>query len=94
MTFNEFHEGDIVLPLICTSAAAGFLSFTSEASSSLSFSNLRSATSHTDEQGQYPWKQEVEEKMQAIFSTPRFRYHQRETIDETMAGNDGEPTCA
>ena len=39
----------------------------------------------------HPWSKEVEEKMKVYFKIPRFRYHQKEAIDETMAGRDG--TC-
>lgn len=38
----------------------------------------------------HPWSKEVEDKMKTYFKIPRFRYHQKEAIDETMAGKDGE----
>lgn len=38
---------------------------------------------------QYPWSKEVSQKLRQIFKLPRFRTHQKEAIDETMAGKDG-----
>jgi hypothetical protein len=37
----------------------------------------------------YPWTKEVEQKLRQVFGLPRFRLHQKEAIDETMAGKDG-----
>lgn len=37
----------------------------------------------------HPWSKEVEDKMKAYFKIPKFRFHQKEAIDETMAGKDG-----
>ena len=39
---------------------------------------------------QHPWSKEVDQKLRQVFKLPRFRTHQREAIDETMAGKDGE----
>lgn len=38
----------------------------------------------------HPWSKEVEDKMKTYFKIPKFRFHQKESIDETMAGKDGE----
>lgn len=38
----------------------------------------------------YAWTKEVEKKLRDIFKLPGFRHHQREAIDATMAGRDGE----
>ncbi|KAK4688907.1 bloom syndrome protein, partial [Tremellales sp. Uapishka_1] len=36
----------------------------------------------------HAWSKEVEQKLRQIFKLPRFRQHQKEAIDETMAGRD------
>lgn len=38
----------------------------------------------------HPWTKEVEQKLRQVFGLPKFRLHQKEAIDETMAGKDGE----
>lgn len=38
---------------------------------------------------QHRWSKEVEQKLRQVFKLPRFRTHQKEAIDETMAGRDG-----
>jgi bloom syndrome protein len=38
---------------------------------------------------QHSWSKEVDQKRRQIFKLPRFREHQKEAIDETMAGKDG-----
>jgi bloom syndrome protein len=38
----------------------------------------------------HPWSKEVEDKMKTYFKIPKFRFHQKEAIDETMAGKDGK----
>jgi bloom syndrome protein len=38
----------------------------------------------------HPWTKEVEQKLRQVFKLPKFRTHQKEAVDETMAGNDGE----
>jgi len=38
----------------------------------------------------HPWSKEVEGKLRTYFKLPGFRLHQREAIDQTMAGKDGE----
>lgn len=40
----------------------------------------------------YPWSKEVEQKLRQVFGLPKFRHHQKEAIDVTMAGEDGELT--
>ena len=45
---------------------------------------------------QHPWSKEVNQKLRQVFKLPRFRTHQKEAIDETMAGKDGQyfmPMC-
>lgn len=39
---------------------------------------------------QYPWSKEVNQKLRQVFMLPNFRTHQKEAIDETMAGRDGK----
>lgn len=39
---------------------------------------------------QYPWTKEVNQKLRQVFMLPNFRTHQKEAIDETMAGRDGK----
>lgn len=39
---------------------------------------------------QYAWSKEVNQKLRQVFMLPNFRTHQKEAIDETMAGRDGE----
>lgn len=39
---------------------------------------------------QHPWSKEVEQKLRQVFNLPKFRHHQKEAIDVTMAGKDGE----
>ena len=36
-----------------------------------------------------PWDKEVEQRLRQVFKLPGFRTHQREAVNETMAGNDG-----
>ncbi|WRT64029.1 uncharacterized protein IL334_000956 [Kwoniella shivajii] len=36
----------------------------------------------------YPWTKEVETKLRQMFKLPNFRKHQKEAINETMAGKD------
>nr|XP_018267072.1 uncharacterized protein I303_01055 [Kwoniella dejecticola CBS 10117]OBR89230.1 hypothetical protein I303_01055 [Kwoniella dejecticola CBS 10117] len=36
----------------------------------------------------YPWTKEVETKLRHVFKLPNFRKHQKEAINETMAGKD------
>ncbi|KAL7423810.1 ATP-dependent DNA helicase sgs1 [Cryptotrichosporon argae] len=36
----------------------------------------------------HPWDKEVEQKLRGVFGISRFREHQKEAIDETMAGKD------
>ncbi|KAK6905567.1 hypothetical protein I203_106397 [Kwoniella mangroviensis CBS 8507] len=36
----------------------------------------------------YPWTKEVEHKLRQMFKLPNFRKHQKEAINETMAGKD------
>ncbi|WWC86120.1 uncharacterized protein L201_000991 [Kwoniella dendrophila CBS 6074] len=36
----------------------------------------------------YPWTKEVENKLRQMFKLPNFRKHQKEAINETMAGKD------
>ena len=43
---------------------------------------------------QHPWSKEVNQKLRQVFKLPGFRTHQREAIDETMAGKDGESLCS
>lgn len=38
----------------------------------------------------HPWTKEVNKKLRDIFKLPGFRKHQKEAIDTTMAGKDGE----
>lgn len=38
----------------------------------------------------HKWSKEVEQKLRQVFKLPRFRTHQKEAIDETMAGRDGD----
>lgn len=38
----------------------------------------------------YPWTKEVTQKLKKVFKMPEFRPNQKEAIDETMAGKDGE----
>jgi bloom syndrome protein len=38
----------------------------------------------------HPWTKEVNKKLRDIFKLPGFRHHQKEAIDATMAGRDGE----
>jgi bloom syndrome protein len=38
----------------------------------------------------FPWSKEVDDKLRTYFKKPKFRFHQKEAIDETMAGKDGE----
>lgn len=38
----------------------------------------------------YAWTKEVETKLRQVFKLPDFRKHQKEAINETMAGKDGE----
>lgn len=38
----------------------------------------------------FPWSKEVDDKLRTYFQKPKFRFHQKEAIDETMAGKDGE----
>jgi bloom syndrome protein len=38
----------------------------------------------------HPWSKEVDKKLREVFKLPGFRHHQREAIDATMAGRDGE----
>jgi bloom syndrome protein len=38
----------------------------------------------------HPWTKEVEQKLRQVFKLPKFRTHQKEAVDETMAGKDGE----
>lgn len=38
----------------------------------------------------YPWTKEVAAKLKKVFKMPGFRPNQKEAIDETMAGKDGE----
>jgi bloom syndrome protein len=40
----------------------------------------------------YPWSKEVDQKLRQIFGLPKFRHHQKEAIDVTMSGKDGEFT--
>lgn len=39
---------------------------------------------------QYAWSKEVNQKLRQVFMLPNFRTHQKEAIDETMAGRDGK----
>lgn len=41
---------------------------------------------------QHKWSKEVEQKLRQVFKLPKFRTHQKEAIDETMAGKDGKRT--
>lgn len=43
---------------------------------------------------QYAWSKEVNQKLRQVFMLPNFRTHQKEAIDETMAGKDGEGSHA
>lgn len=36
----------------------------------------------------HPWSKEVNQKLRQVFKLPNFRKHQKEAIDETMAGKD------
>lgn len=38
----------------------------------------------------YPWSKEVQTKLRQVFKLPSFRENQKEAIDCTMAGKDGE----
>jgi bloom syndrome protein len=38
----------------------------------------------------HPWSKELEQKLRQVFKLPKFRMHQKEAIDETMAGKDGQ----
>ena len=38
----------------------------------------------------YPWDKEVSDKLKHYFKIPSFRNNQKEAVDETMAGKDGE----
>ena len=38
----------------------------------------------------HPWSKEVEGKLRTYFKLPGFRLHQRDAIDQTMAGKDGK----
>lgn len=38
----------------------------------------------------HPWTKEVNKKLRDIFKLPGFRKHQKEAVDTTMAGKDGE----
>lgn len=38
----------------------------------------------------YPWTKEVEKKLKEVFKLGSFRTHQKEAVDETMAGRDGK----
>lgn len=38
----------------------------------------------------YPWDKEVEQKLHQVFKIPQFRLNQKEAVDETMNGKDGE----
>lgn len=38
----------------------------------------------------HKWTKEVDKKLREIFKLPGFRHHQREAVDATMAGRDGE----
>ena len=38
----------------------------------------------------HPWSKEVDQKLRQIFKLPKFRKHQKEAIDETLSGKDGE----
>ncbi len=42
---------------------------------------------------QHAWSKEVKQKLRQVFKLPGFRTHQKEAIDETMAGKDGESFC-
>ena len=39
---------------------------------------------------QHPWSREVDQKLRQVFKLPRFRTHQKEAINVTMAGKDGK----
>ena len=39
----------------------------------------------------HPWSKEVNKKLRDVFKLPGFRKHQKEAVDETMAGRDGKP---
>jgi len=38
----------------------------------------------------HPWTKEIDKKLREIFKLPGFRHHQREAVDATMGGRDGE----
>ena len=38
----------------------------------------------------HPWTKEIDKKLREIFKLPGFRHHQREAVDATMGGHDGE----
>jgi hypothetical protein len=38
----------------------------------------------------HPWTKEIDKKLREIFKLPGFRHHQREAVDATMEGRDGE----
>lgn len=38
----------------------------------------------------HPWSKEVNKKLREVFKLPGFRKHQKEAVDETMAGRDGK----
>jgi bloom syndrome protein len=38
----------------------------------------------------HAWTKEVDQKLRHVFQLPAFRKHQKEAIDETMAGKDGQ----
>jgi len=38
----------------------------------------------------HPWTKEIDKKLREIFKLPGFRHHQREAVDATMSGRDGE----
>lgn len=40
----------------------------------------------------HPWSAEVNKKLRDVFKLPGFRKHQKEAVDETMAGRDGKLT--
>jgi bloom syndrome protein len=37
----------------------------------------------------HPWSKEVDQKLRLVFKLSGFRLHQKEAVDETMAGKDG-----
>lgn len=51
---------------------------------------IRDAPASIKPASNHPWTKEVNTKLRAIFKLPGFRHHQREAVNATMAGRDGE----